>query len=1291
MKEKEASPLRKFNNRSVFHSITIAILLLCISAVQGRAQERVTVNFAKEQQVALENFAQFGILHYSYSGNSTVYRQIPEVSIQLPGKQISDAKISNIYYSSKEIQINTNSRGDAGPEISISKSKAKGEYYSMLTFIPGRLLENGHFRLLDSIEITYTIGDATEIRSDPPPFKSESVFRTGDFYKLGTTTAGVYKITNDNLKSLGIDPSSVQVKNIQLFGTLPGALPELNDDPRTDDLEEVAIYIKGGDDGRWDSGDEIWFYSPGPNAWKQTADSAWYRATNIYDDNKYFFLRVNGDAGSRVGQASSPGSYDVSTDRYLSLVQIEQDRYNILKSEKEIGGGKLWFGDLFYKTFRAKDYTAELGINNLVSGLPVTLFIGFASRSGVSTKLNVNLEGKINTINFSGLSLGGENTAADYRTRTFTVPADGNQLSLSLDYPEAAGMESKGWLDYLTINALRTLEKQKGSQLIFRPEKSLTGNIRYVAAGLTQSSVVWDISDMFKVKQFAFSIDGSKAIFNTDRNITSQLIAFEPQDLLTVTTVGKVDAQNLHAASVPDLLVVYNAAFKEQALDFANYRSQKSGITVLAVDVSQVYNEFSGGAQDPTSIRDLARMFYSRNPGKFKNLLLFGNGSFDYRDIGVKNKDYTFNTNYIPVYEQESTLLHPIGTFPMDDYFCYLDPGEGTAPSSKMDIGVGRFPVNTASEAATIVAKIKTYETSADARGDWRNNLLLIADDYDEGSDDFQDQSESLAGRILSWDPVLNMKKIFADLYKQENLVQGERYPDVVSDINDAINKGVLIANYIGHGGTTKLADEELIDRQSVNSWNNQSKLPLFITGTCSFSVYDDPTVNALGRDCIIRPNGGMVGLITTTRAVYISPNEWIINKLFEYLITKSEGSHRDLGTVLYLTKNAHGLDDSKRFVLLGDPSMQLAFPKDQVNVTSINGKDINSIPDTIGALEKVHLEGNVADANGNLLSSFNGTATITVYDKQVVLLTRGNDGHGTNTPITVRNNIIFHGKASVQSGLWKLDFVVPKDINYQIDSGKISSYAENGVSDAAGYSYDFLVGGESSNPVTDDQAPVITLALDDYSFQSGNTVGTTPLLLAKITDDNGINITGNSIGHDIVSKLEKESVNETILNDYYTADKDNSKAGEVRYQLQSLDPGNYTLELRAWDIANNKSESRIEFIVSDNQEKSIDHVLNYPNPFTTATSFMFEYDSGNQPVEAQIAIFTVSGKLIKTITEQLSPIGKRFKTSVWNGKDDFDGQLAKGVYLYKVKILGSTQPNGKRVISDFQKLVLLK
>lgn len=1282
---------------ATLNSITKAILILILifSGIRSEifAQQRIVINLAKEQANAIASYEQLGVLHYSHSGQSGIYDQIPCVALSIStGEQsISQAKIVNIYYSTQEIVINTDRKSDNGPALSVQQSKARGVNYSTLSFLPGRLLPQGRFRLIDSIEIEYRLTDALTIRNNPPIFKTESVLQAGDFYKISTTNSGIFKITNEDLKNLGVDINNIQVNMIQLFGTLPGALPELNSDPRTDDLEEMAVYIKGGDDGKWDSNDEIWFYSPGPDAWQQNADSTWYRITNIYDDHKYFFLRVNAAPGRRVSQAYSPVNYDISTSEYLDVYHWEEDRYNILKSEKDIGGGKLWFGDLFYKTFRSKDYTSAININNLIPGKKINVSVAFAGRSSINTILNVKVGSQSFPMNLSRVNLGGENTAADYKKLTFSTTALDATLNFILDYPEAGGVESKGWLDYFTINSIRSLDKTNGKQLIFRPETGLNGNLQFVIRGISQISTIWDISDMFNVGQFAFSVNGDKAMFNIDQKVSTKLIAFDPQDIQSVALAGKVAAQNLHAAATPDLLVVYNDAFREQALDFANYRSQKSGIVVLAVEVNQVYNEFSGGAQDPTAIRDLARMFYSRQPDKIKNLLLFGNGSFDYRDIGVKNKDYSVNTNFIPVYEQESTKLHPIGTFPMDDYFTYLDPEESVS-GSKMDIGVGRFPVNTASEAATIVAKIKTYETSSESRGDWRNSILLIADDYDETSDDFQDQSERLADRVSTWDDVVNVKKIFADLYKQENLIQGERYPDVVKDINDAINKGVLIANYIGHGGTTKLADEELIDRQAVNSWNNQNKLPLFITGTCSFSVYDDPTVNALGRDCIIRPNGGMVGLITTTRSVYISPNEWIVNKLFEYLINKVNGLHRDLGEVLYQTKNAHGQDDSKRFVLLGDPSMQLAFPKNSMNITSINGKSISdNEQDTIGALEKVNIQGNVADENNAVLSGFNGTATITVFDKQVVLLTRGNDGNGTNTPITVRNNVIFHGKASVKSGLWQVDFVVPKDINYLVDSGKISTYAENGVNDASGYSYRFLVGGESSNPVIDNQAPQITLALDDYNFQNGSTVTTTPLLLAKIEDDNGINITGNSIGHDIVSTVKSVSTQETILNDYFTADQDNSKAGEVQYQLQTLTPGNYTLQLRAWDIANNKSEAQIDFVVSEDVSQSIDHVLNYPNPFTTATSFMFEYDSHNQPIEAQIAIYTVSGKLVKTITEQLSPIGKRFKSSVWNGKDDFDGQLAKGVYLYKVKVLGSDRSKGKRVISDFQKMVLLK
>lgn len=1275
-----------FSNRTGKLFVPLIIILSWANIVS--AQQSVMIHLADEIDKVIDRYDHTGLVMFNQSSVIADDSHIAQYEYELttPAQIVTNVQVNRVFFSSKTIRLKSGVIAAANPQLTVLNTKARAVNSALIRFIPGRLSQDGVLTLIDSIEISYTLEKELETRTNPPFFKPFSVLKDGDFYKISTTDEGIYKITDENLKKLGINTNGLDPAKIRLFTTMAGTLPEINNLDRTDDLEEIAISIKGGDDGKWDSGDEIWFYSPGPHKWSLDTDGNWVRSTNIYTNEKYFFIQTGKQQGKRISIADQPGNPEVILNTYLDAQHFEKDEINPLKEEKTIGGGKLWFGDLFYNTFRSKDYSNEFKIDNAITGTTGRIRIAFAARSTSSTQMKYIADGQSKTMNLSSVLLEDENRVADYRTDKSSFIQTGGNLSIKVDFPQVAA-ESKGWLDFIEINAIRELNKQTGI-LFFRNPDTIKNIKRYVVGGISQESMIWDLSDPFEITKYSFSVNGGKAEFNVPA-YSKFYVVFNPADLKPISTVGQVAAQNLHGMEVPDLLVVYHLDFKNEALEFAKFRSQASGITVSAIDVEQIYNEFSGGAVDPGAIRDFARMFYSRDANKFKNLLLFGNGSYDYRNIGVKTGKYDINTDFIPVYEYESTSLHPIATFPLDDFYCFLDPDEGDPARSRMDIGVGRIPVSSRSEAATIVAKIKQYNVPGNM-ADWRNNLVLISDDWDAaGSDDFVNQSEKLAVNIENLDPNFNLRKIFADLYQQENLIQGERYPEVVKVINDMINKGALVFNYIGHGGTTKLADEEIVDKTSINQWNNPDKLPLFITGTCSFSIYDDPTVAALGRDCIVRPNGGMIALITTVRSVYIHYNEIIVNRLFKEMLTQENSRHKSLGEILRLTKNAVGGDDARRFVLLGDPSMVLNFPENRVEITEIKGKQIgNSAVDTLQALEKVNIKGQLVNVEGQLISDFNGTVTISVFDKESTLLTRGNDGNGTNTKIPAQNNIIFRGQATVANGIFAIDFVVPKDIKYEIDTSKISAYAENGKSDASGFTHKFFLGGESLHPITDDLPPIINLFLDNESFRNGQTVGATPLLIAKVSDDNGINISGTSIGHDIVYKLNNDENRSKVMNDFFIAEKDSYKSGVVNYQLEKLDPGSYTLSLKAWDVLNNHAESQIEFVVANNGQEAITRLLNYPNPFTTSTSFLFEYESGNQPVLAQIDIYTVSGRLVKSIKETLSPIGKRFQSSVWNGKDDFDGQLAKGVYLYKVKIYNGTKLQSK---SDFQKLVLLK
>ena len=373
--------------------------------------------------------------------------------------------------------------------------------------------------------------------------------------------------------------------------------------------------------------------------------------------------------------------------------------------------------------------------------------------------------------------------------------------------------------------------------------------------------------------------------------------------------------------------------------------------------------------------------------------------------------------------------------------------------------------------------------------------------------------------------------------------------------------------------------------------------------------------------------------------------------------------------------------------MLIGDPALKIATPNFDVITDSINGVSINVI-DTIRALSSVTVKGHLEDDyNGNVLSNFNGYVYPIVYDKASQLETLGNDQSSSINSFELRNKVIYKGKASVVNGEFSFSFIVPKDIALQFGEGRISYYAHNGMDDAHGFTENLIVGGNDTSALSDNVGPTVQLFMNDESFVFGGITNEDPYLYAKVFDENGINTVGNGIGHDVTAILDANSQNPIILNDYYESDLDTYQSGTITYPFSDLEVGTHTLTLKVWDVHNNSSESETEFVVAESSEVVLEHVLNYPNPFTTKTQFFFEHNQACNSLQVEIQIFTISGKLVKTIHQTLFDNCFRSEGIEWNGRDQFGDQLAKGVYVYQIKV---TNGEGKKA-EKIEKLVILK
>ncbi|MBK9671540.1 MAG: type IX secretion system sortase PorU [Bacteroidetes bacterium] len=535
----------------------------------------------------------------------------------------------------------------------------------------------------------------------------------------------------------------------------------------------------------------------------------------------------------------------------------------------------------------------------------------------------------------------------------------------------------------------------------------------------------------------------------------------------------------------------------------------------------------------------------------------------------------------------------------------------------------------------------------------------------------------------------INIDKIYFDAFKQMSTAGGQRYPDVTAAINQRIDNGALIMNYTGHGGETGWAHERVIDISTINDWGNVKKLPLFVTATCEFSRYDDPARTSAGEDVLLNPNGGGIGLLTTTRLVYSNPNFVLNYNFYKNAFKPIAGGMPRLGDIAKVTKNSSVSSAStnhRNFTLLGDPALKLAYPKESVVTSTLNTQSISVNADTVKALSKITITGYIQDINGAKMSSFNGLIYPTVFDKSKIVTTQGNDSDSPKKNFRLQKSIVYKGKVSVINGDFSFTFVVPKDIALNFGKGRLSYYADNGETDASGNNENFIIGGVSSAINSDNEGPQVQLYLNNDKFINGGITNENPVLYAKVQDDNGINTVGNGIGHDIVSMLDLSSDKTYVLNDYYQAELDSYQKGTIRYQLSNLAEGKHDLSLKVWDTYNNSSVARTEFVVSKSARLALQRIFNYPNPFTTSTNFYFQHNQADNGMNVQIQIFTVSGKLIKTIEQFVRTEGFTSESIHWDGLDDFGDKIGKGVYVYRLKAIDSTGG----IADKFEKLVIL-
>lgn len=1073
-------------------------------------------------------------------------------------------------------------------------------------------------------------------------YAERSVLADGHWVKIRVSESGVCRMSFSELRSAGLEPSQVRV-----FG-YGGAQKEQDfSKPNIDDLPQVPVYV---------GEDYILFYVQGPISWTYNG-SRFAHTRNTYSDFGYYLL--SDDAGDMLlfpeAEAVSGSPTDVT---YYSYYQVhDEDSVNLIDRTGVSGGGRTFYGEQF-AAGQTRTFTFSTPYaNGDNSSVYIDMAANAATTSTVKAKLNNTSSKSIYissipdhyTFGVAGtISMNGASEEQNQRVTMQFVNSNASALA---------------WLNYIEITTPSELV-MTGSYMGIRSlvNRNTTNPVRFLLRNATASTQIWDVTDLAAIQRMPTTmVDDQLAWVGTQADGVHEYIAVNTDGtkFVQAEVVGEVKNQNLHALSNIDYIIICPEGYEDVSEDLAKAHEAKQAITYAIVTDQQVYNEFSSGTPDATAYRWLMKMLYDRAKNGIGQqprwLLLMGHGTFDNRKL-LRNSGTSLLLTY-----QSKNSVNEIKAYATDDYFAYLDDNEGAIDTQgRMDIGVGRLPVESLDEARTTVDKLIQYIRN-EQTGKWKNQLVYLADDGENGT--HTETAEKSAELVRIKNPDFIVHKIFLDAYPQEVNASGESYPLAKNRVLNLLKNGVLFFNYSGHGGYNAITNESILNLKDIAGMTNKNQA-FWLFATCNFAQCDAGKRSA-AETAVLNPKGGAIGILAATRTVYASQNTNLNRSVCDTLFGHSDVFHYDmtLGEAISIGKNLLGSDENKlAYVLLGDPCMRLNYPTDY-HVETLTEMD------TLNALSVQHVEGRIIDEDLNTVSDFNGKVDITIYDKMQSIPTRDNDNAGGDPRVIAYNdypNTIFSGATDVKDGLFNYTFMVPKDIRYNFDNGRIVYYAVTADSletaEAVGHFEQFIIGGTGSTVAIDTIGPEMEIYLNSPAFRNGDKTYATPRFFANLYDKNGINTAGAGIGHDLMLIIDDDPKMIYSLNEYFTAANNSYQAGQVSYLMEELANGPHSLTFRAWDLLNNSTTKSLNFIVEAGLDPSIYNVTTYPNPVQQSgvVHLIVNYDQPDELIETEIYLYNTAGQMVYS-HKQDNPDAVSINLPSLG--------LNTGVYIYSVKI----------------------
>lgn len=1071
-------------------------------------------------------------------------------------------------------------------------------------------------------------------------------FGPGEWYKVRITETGLYRIDRQTLQQAGMDVNGINPRTLRLFSGGGRTLPHDVDSPRPA-LAEVAIRVAGEQDGRFDENDTILFYGTGVSGFEfLQAPRTYAFYDNPYTDTNVYWLSTGGSTpGLRIGDRL------VSQTSGATRTDTQVRRHEEREIVNPLDSGTEWFWQLFDGAFR-EEAIFQVDLGKVARNGRVTARFRFQSR----TRFTHHVQAFVNDHPVGDRIWAGESTPVLLVGTGDWIKDGVNEIRIVLPRTAAsANQPDHVYFDWFELD-YRTPLDASGGDLVFEQEIGESVPIvRYEITGAASDTETFDITNPFRVVRMATT----GAFSDSSRVLPAQYRTVRPNRWKRPVSVTRdTDSDLRNSTNGADYLIIAHDDFVEVAERLRAHRAAHSNLRATVVRISDIYDEFSFGLFDPTAIRDFLRYAAFGWSGASPSFaLLLGDGHYDYR-----NRSRSDRPMRIPPFEDGDRCT--------DDFFVYFDGNNDPLVENDIfpDMAIGRLPARSPQEASVMVDKIVAYEASPEF-GVWRNTIVLTADDERTPGAGFDEpfhigDTERLATRNVPGS--FRVEKVYLTEYPLD--AAGEK-PGARVALVGHINDGAVLVNWVGHGAANLWAHERIFNTsRDLASLDNGARLPVFVTATCTAGRFDMINEEAMAEDFLRAEGKGAIGFIGATRLSFPSPNAALNRGLYDGML----GFDMTVGEALLRAKIATvNRENSEKYTLFGDPAMRLGVPSKTIRFVEQ--------PDTLRVLRATAVSGEVlADTSAD--RRFSGTAFLRASDSERNITYVADSGG--QIPYRLLGADMFRGPVPVFEGRFSGAFIVPRDVTYGGLQGRIAVYATDGRTDAAGVIYPLALQG-ADPAFRDSTGPDIDILVEGRSITDGDYVSTSPLLTVRLSDESGINITGE-VGHQIILQTDADAKTRQDVTPRFQYDAGSFRNGSFQFRLSALTPGDHSVSVKAWDNFNNPSTTTVSLKVVEDTDLRITDIISYPNPCAGPTTFTFEL---TQDADIALQVYTVAGTPIRSFPRR--PGFRGFNQVDWDGADEEGATLANGAYLYKI----TARSNGSKpqTVSAFGRLLVVR